>query len=390
MDKFDRELIKSYFRDKEFISANKESFNNFCDKFLQRIVDDIGDVVPTVIPQELNSFVIRLKKIWVEKPFIIEADGSKRSILPYEARLRNLTYAAPVFLEVSAVIDGVQRESFTCMVGRLPIMLKSKYCNLYGLKKEELIKKGEDPDDFGGYFIINGNERVLVSVEDLASNKFFIEKKEIGPSEYTAKVFSEMGVYRIPHTLEQMKDGIFYLSFTRFKRIPVVVIIKALGLTKDQEIMKLISGDKEYDSILMNLYDSAALKNEEDALEALGKRGGMTQLKETKYEKVKEQIDKYLLPHIGSEKKDRLAKAYNLCKMIKKFLQVSEEGLERSDKDHYTNKRLKLSGDLLEDLFRVNLRTLVQDIMYNFQRLVKRGKFQSIKIIIRDELLSSN
>ena len=390
MDKFDRELIRAYFKDREFLHANKESFNNFCDKLLQRIVENVGDVVPTVIPQEVNSFIIKLKKIWVEKPVIIEADGSKRSILPYECRLRNLTYAAPVFLEVSAVIDGVQRESFTCMVGRLPIMLKSKYCNLYGLKKEELIKKGEDPDDFGGYFIINGNERVLVSVEDLASNKFFIEKKEIGPSEYTAKVFSEMGVYRIPHTLEQMKDGIFYLSFTRFKRIPVVVIIKALGLTKDQEIMKLISGDKEYDSILMNLYDSAALKNEEDALEALGKRGGMTQLKETKYEKVKEQIDKYLLPHIGSEKKDRLAKAYNLCKMIKKFLQVSEEGLERSDKDHYTNKRLKLSGDLLEDLFRVNLRTLVQDIMYNFQRLVKRGKFHSIKIIIRDELLSSN
>ena len=69
---------------------------------------------------------------------------------------------------------------------------------------------------------------------------------------------------------------------------------------------------------------------------------------------------------------------------------AAEEGVELTDKDHYINKRLKLSGDLFEDLLRINLKTLVQDVMYNFQRLVKRGKFQSIKIIIRDELLSSN
>jgi len=390
MDKNYRELIKAYFKEKEFAFSNIESFNNFCDKILQRIVDDIDEIVPTVIPQEVNSFVIKFKKIWVEKPFLIEADGSRREVYPSEARLRNLTYAAPVFLEVSATIDGIERESFVSMIGRLPIMLKSKYCHLHGLKREELIKKGEDPDDLGGYFIINGNERVLISVEDLASNRFFIEKKETGPSEYVAKVFSEMGPYRIPHTIEQMKDGIFYLTFTRFKRVPIMAVIKALGLMKDQEITKLISSEKIYDNILMNLYSSSDLKNEEDALELLGKKIGIAQPREVKVERVREQLDKYLLPHIGVDKKDRLMKAYNLCKYIKKFLTVSEEGAKLSDKDHYVNKKLKLSGDLLEDLFRVNLRSLVQDVMYNFQRLVKRGKFQSIKIIIRDELLTGN
>jgi DNA-directed RNA polymerase beta subunit len=82
-------------------------------------------------------------------------------------------------------------------------------------------------------------------------------------------------------------------------------------------------------------------------------------------------------------------KAYNLCKYIKKFLMISRDNKQLTDKDHYMNKRLKLSGDLLADLFRVNLRALVQDVLYNFQRLVKRGKFQSIKIIIRDQLLTS-
>jgi DNA-directed RNA polymerase beta subunit len=74
---------------------------------------------------------------------------------------------------------------------------------------------------------------------------------------------------------------------------------------------------------------------------------------------------------------------------MKKFFMVSREGISPSDKDHYMNKKLKLSGDLLADLFRVNLRILINDILYNFQRLVKRGKFSSLKIIIRDKLLTS-
>ena len=385
-----RTIIKSYYQENPLGESNINSFNNFVEKGIQKVVDEVGDIIPTVIPQEVESFVIKFKKAWVEKPSIIEADGSKREVYPYEARLRKLTYSAPLYLDVGAYIDGVQRESFTSLIGKIPIMLKSKYCNLNGLKRDDLIKYGEDPDDLGGYFIINGNERTLITVEDLASNRFFVEKKETGPSEYVGKIFSEMSYYRVPHTIEQMKDGIIYLTFTRFRRVPIISVIKALGLTKDQEIMKFISPDKQYDSIFINLYNSAELKNEEVALEFLAKKIGIAQPIEVKLEKTREQLDKYLLPHVGSSSKDRLLKAYNLCKLIKKFLMASEEGVELTDKDHYINKRLKLSGDLFEDLLRINLKTLVQDVMYNFQRLVKRGKLQSIKIIIRDELLSSN
>ncbi|MFA4887338.1 MAG: DNA-directed RNA polymerase subunit B'' [Candidatus Nanoarchaeia archaeon] len=385
-----KDLITSYFREYPFVEANINSFNDFVEKGLQKITDEMGDIVPTIIPQEVESFVIKLKKIWIEKPSITEADGSKREVYPSEARLRNLTYSAPIFLEVTAYVDDVQRESFTSMIGKLPIMVKSKNCHLHGLKREELIKKGEDPDDAGGYFLINGNERVMITVEDLASNRLFIDHKGTGPSEYVARVFSEMGNYRIPHILEQMKDGIFYLSFTRFRRIPIIPVIKSLGLVKDQEITRLICGDKAYDSVLINLYDAAELKKEDEALDYLSKKIGVSQPKDVKFEKAHEQLDKYLLPHLGTQPKDRLAKAYNLCKIIKRFLLVTEEEKPTSDKDHYMNKRLKMSGDLLEDLMRSNMRSLVQDILYNFQRLVKRGKFQSIKIIIRDELLTSN
>ncbi len=382
-------LIKKYFEENSFVESDIESFNNFIENDMQKIVDEMGEIVPTITPQEIQDFKIKFNKVWIKKPQIVEADGSRRDVFPYEARLRSLTYAAPIYLEVSAHMDGVQRETFTTEIGKLPIMIKSKHCHLHGLKKEELIKHYEDPNDFGGYFILNGNERILITVEDLASNKLFIQKNKVGPSEYTAKIFSEQGPYRIPHLIEQMKDGMIYLSFTRFKRIPVVAIIKALGLVSDQEITRFISGDREYDDIFINLYENLELKTEDDALEFIAKKTGINQPREIKIEKTQNNLDRYLLPHLGISPKDRIIKAYNLCRIINRFFKVSKEGIKQRDKDHYMNKKLKMSGDLLADLFRVNLRILINDILYNFQRLVKRSKFSSVKIIIRDKLLTS-
>jgi len=389
MPKSYRTLIEKYFDEHSFVESNINSFNNFIGRELQNIVDENREVVPTIIPPEIEDFKIRLGKIWVTKPEIVEADGSRRAIFPIEARLRNITYSAPIFLEVSTIIDGVQRENFSTQVGKIPIMLKSNYCHLNKLKHGELIEKGEDPDDPGGYFILNGNERVLINVEDLASNKLLISENNVGPSRFTGRLFSEKGALKIPHTIEQMKDGIIYLSFTTFKRVPIIAVIKSLGLCKDEEIMKLICEDKQYDDVFINLYGSVDLKTVDQAQEFIGKSVGLTISKEDKLVRIQERLDRYLLPHLGTDKESRMIKAYNLCKHIKKFLMVSRDGVGLDDKDHYMNKRLKLSGDLLADLFRVNLRILVGDMLYNFQRLVKRGKFHSTKIIIREKLLTS-
>lgn len=382
-----KNLISNHFENHSFVEQDINSFNEFLDRGLQKIVDDVGDIVPTIIPQEYENFKIKLGKVHVGKPEITEADGSKRPIYPMESRLRQLTYSAPIYLEVSAHINDVQRESFTSQICKIPIMLKSNNCHLKGLKKEDLIKHGEDSDDHGGYFVINGNERTFIIVEDLASNKLFVKKSATGPSKYIGKLFSERGNYRIPHTVEQMKDGVIYFSFSRFKRIPIIAVIKALRLTSDKDVMSLISLEGGQDDVLVNLYNSVELKSQNDALDFLAKQAGIVQ-KEFKHEKILEQLDKYLLPHLGSTSKSRTTKAHNLCKLIKKYLMISSEGVKSQSQDHYTNKRLKLSGDLLADLFRVNVNSLVQDILYNFQRLVKRGKFSSIRIIIRDQLLT--
>jgi len=386
---YGKTLIKKYFQEFNVVEADIESFNYLIDKELQLIIDENREIEPTIIPHDIDEFKIKLDKIWVTKPEMNEADGSKRNIFPAEARLRNLTYAAPCFIEVSAHINGVQRESFTTQIGNLPIMLKSKNCHLHKLTRDELIEHGEDPDDPGGYFIINGTEKVLIDIEDLAANKFMVEKASTGPSNYSGRVFSEKGSYKIPHTIEKMKDGIFYLSFTRVKRIPVIVVLKALGLLKDEEIMKFVSKDRQFDEVYINLMEFVDIKNEEEAMDWIAKRIGITQARDIRLERMNEIVDKYLLPHIGIETEDRMFKAYNLCKMLKKFIMVSNGEITEDDKDHYMNKRIKLSGDLLADLIRVNLKVLIGDLLYNFQRIVKRGKFPSIKVIIRDKLLTS-
>jgi len=381
-------IIKKYFEEQSIVDANLESFNNFIDFELNKIIEENREIEPTIIPHNVDEFKIRLDKIWVTRPEITEADGSRRKLMPFEARLRKITYAAPCYIEVSSHINGVQRETFTTQIGSIPIMLKSKYCNLYKMSKEELVQNNEDPDDIGGYFIINGTEKVLISVEDLAPNRFIVEKATTGASEYTGKIFCEKESYKIPHLIEKLKDGIFYISFTRVKRVPVIIVLKALGMVKDEEIMKAISFEKNYDEVIINLFEFSNVKSEEEAQDIIAKKTGITQSKEIRIEKMKEILDKYLFPNLGMSPQDRMFKARNLCKMIKKFIEVSNGSIAQDDKDHYMNKRLKLSGDLMADLIRTNLKVLIGDLLYNFQRIVKRGKFPSIKVIIRDKLLT--
>ena len=126
MYKYGKILIQKYFEEQSFVDSDIESYNYFMEKELNNIIDENREIIPTIIPHNIDDFKIRLDKIWSIKPEIIEADGSKRNILPVEARLSKLTYSAPTFIEVSAHINGVQRESFVTQIGNIPIMLKSK------------------------------------------------------------------------------------------------------------------------------------------------------------------------------------------------------------------------------------------------------------------------
>ncbi|MBI4983247.1 DNA-directed RNA polymerase subunit B'' [Candidatus Woesearchaeota archaeon] len=379
-------LIKKYYEEKKFVDSNILSFNNFIERGLQEVVDENKEAEPAIIPHNIEKFKIRFGRISVGRPEITEADGSKRPIYPMEARLRKITYYAPIGLEVSTYINDVQRENFVAEIGKIPIMLKSKFCNLNGLSRGELVKHGEDPTDPGGYFIVNGTERAIVNMEDLAANNFMVEKEG---NDFSGRFFAAKGSYKIPHTFERKKDGIYYVTFTRVKAMPIVIIAKALGLIKDEDIMHAVSEDKTYDEVVLNLFDFVEIKTQDDAVDYIAKRIGIAQAKEIRVERTREILDKYLFPNLGMDYKSRLIKAKNLCKMLKKYIDINCGNRSSDDKDHYMNKRIRQSGDLLIDLFRVNFKILVGDILYNFQRIIKRGKLPSIRVIIRDKLLTS-
>ena len=375
--KNDHIIIKNYLKNHSLVESNIISFNNFLEHRMQEIVNELNDFI------ENDDFEIILGKINVGKPKIVEADGSSSIVTPSEARLRNLTYSAPITLELTVKKDGVT-DSEIVEIGKIPVMIKSKACNTYGMSAEELIENHSDPKDPGGYFIIKGNERVMIMAEDLAENQFVVEPGKDGI--LMLKMFSLKGTYRIPIILKEGKEGLINISFSRFKDMPAIVLLKALGFTKESDIAKYIG--KENDSVIVNLYEFVDLATKEDAMMYIAEKTNLQGTKKEILDRVNSRIDSYLFPHIGQKKEDRVKKAVTLCKLIKHYLVAKENPELRTDKDHYANKRVRLSGDLLASLFRVNLGILVRDLRYSLQKSAKRKNFFSIKVLAKSTLFS--
>ena len=372
----DHVIIKKYLENNSLVESNLTSFNNFIEHRMQEIVDEISENI------ESDDIEIKLGKLKIGKPNVIEADGSTSLITPSEARLRNLTYSAPLFLEISVKQEG-QIENQEVEIGRIPVMVRSKVCNIHGMSKEDLEKNYMDPQDPGGYFIVNGNERIMIMTEDLAANHAFIEPVK---DKLTLRLFSSRGAYRIPITIVESNEGILEVSFSRFKNIPAIILMKSLGLLKEAEIAKYIG--KENDTVIVNLYEFAKLSSAEDAMMMIAEKTSVQGTKKEILDRIKQRLDSYFLPHIGLKKENRVDKAITLCKLIKQFLIFKENSNMKIDKDHYANKRVRLSGDLLSDLFRVNLNILIRDIKYSLQKTLKRKKFFSIKTIAKSTLFS--
>ncbi len=385
-----KKLLKAYYESRLLNQFNIDSYNDFIKNKLQVIVNEVGSLMPDILPPGVMDFEIKFGKIWVDKPFILESDGARREITPMEARLRDVTYEAPILMEMNYVKNGVEGERQVIHIGNLPVMVKSDICVLNGLSKDELVELKEDPEDPGGYFIINGTERVIVIIEDLAPNRFLVERKSSGRFTEVCKVFSEDSQLRIPHVVQKEKSGLITVNFTRMKNVPFTLLMKALGVMKDNDIVSIVEPtNKMMSELYINFYETSTIKDQREALLALGKRLSSGKNEEIKIDRAVRMIDKYFLPHIGHSEADRIVKAHYLGKMVKKLLRFSYGLIPEDDKDHYANKRLRLSGDLLEGLFRYSFRILVSDMKYNFERLVKRGKLPSLQAITRKQLLSS-
>ena len=437
-----RELVETYFRERSVVNHHIASYNDFLPTIdhpnsrMQKIVDNVRSS-----PDETDRGVIRLDPdrtegkvieihigrkrdektgqidgnarptITVGRPLIKEANGATHDLYPMEARLRNLNYSAPIHLEFTLFEDGIEREPEKVHIGDMPVMIKSKKCNLHKdnieMEREPtaeeltkfLVDQGEDLCDPGGYFIIGGTERALISLEDLAPNRVMVELNErYGTSLHVAKVFSQREGYRALTLMEKKKDGMLVVSVPAASgQIPLIVLMKALGMESDEQIFKAIVSDPQMANIVYanieecqnkKLYPPNGIYTTEDAILFLERKFATGQAKEYRAKKVESIIDRSLLPHLGDTSDVRLKKAIFLGRVARTILELELGHRKEDDKDHYANKRLKLAGDLMEDLFRVAFTNLIKDLKYQLERGYTRKKGLKISSAIRPDLLT--
>ncbi len=379
-------LLESYLSSNSLVQHQIESFNRFVEQDIQKIIDQQATIEPSV-----EGFSLKLGKIRLDKPSVIEADSSRRSILPNEARLRNLTYSSPMFLEFVPVIRGIEKEASygEVFVGELPIVVRSNLCHFRMLTKGQLVENGEDPEDPGGYFIIKGTERVLIGLEDLAPNRI-ITSKEKGGAETTSKVFSTAPGFRARTVVSRNQNGVFSVEFpTLHKPVDMVLILRALGIQVSDMLDSASDILSFKNDMLLNTEMSEAKElGPSDALLELGKFSAPGQAKEYQMKRAETQLDTYLLPHVGTKPEMRKQKGRYILQMSRRASIVANRLAPQDDKDHYSNKRVKYAGQLMEELFAYAFRFFVKDVKYQIERASARGRKLSIPTIISPETIT--
>ena len=378
-----RVLARAYFTHDRLVRHQLDSFNRFIEERLQKVIDEQG-----VIELDIENTYVILGEVKLDRPKVKEADGTEHLLYPIEARLRNLTYASPIWLKCQVVDEGAPQQEEWVKIGMLPVMVKSKICNLYGVK--DTSKFGEDPLDPGGYFIINGSERALVTLEDLAPNKIILEREEkYGEPVEVAKCFSQRSGYRALVVVERNRNNILEVTFPQIpKPIQFVVMMRALGVESDQEIVEMVSEDPEIMKFMLENVEVAEVETQEEAIDYIGRRVAPGQSKEYRIERATQVIDHYFLPHIGTEKEARRAKAFFLARMAEAVFELYLGYRMEDDKDHYANKRLKLAGDLMEEIFRVAFLRLIKDVKYQLERAKVRGRQLRMSTAVRSDVLT--
>ncbi len=379
-------LFKQFVDHNGIVNYQLDSFNYFVENGLQNVIDIVEFINPEIPDIDLK---IKLGKVTVEMPSVRESDGLVRNILPYEARLRNLNYSASIYIDMTEIVCGVEQNTEKVKIGELPIMVKSKNCYLYKKSKEELIELKEDPYDSGGYFIINGIERLLLLIEEIVQNKMILEKKD---DTFWIRVNSEKNGFNQKHLIEMDKYGFITITFNNIKKLPIIILFKALGIDKDKDIISLIS-DGSVPVVLEKLYSNfynVDIKNQEEAIEYIG--GSLRLQKEYRKNRVTDILNRYLFPHIGQTSDDSEEKIKYIGKTVLKLIKFSLGLIPEDDIDHYANKRVKLSGNLLEDLFRsimLGRWGLIRRVSYTYQKLIKRKKKVALNSIIESALVTS-
>ncbi len=417
-------LIESYFGEnhlKQLVRHQLESYDHFVNFQIQDTIDMFH---PIHICSDLDynkthkvyvlEMFISFEKFKIYRPQIHENNGATKLMFPQEARLRNFTYSSNMTIDVNikyVVRNGENLENVQTFnriipsvhIGKLPIMLKSSLCVLSQYKHISSDVTGECKYDAGGYFIINGSEKTVLGQERAAENRVYCFNVSKNNTKYSwmAELKSIPDFKTIsPKQINMMvssKDNGFgfplYIQIPRLKvPIPLFVLFRALGVLSDGEICKYILLNIHFEDnediiekrLLKHLQASIVESNEcltqEDAFNYIQEQIMFTPInmdKETGEQKKKEFtqdiLNNDLFPHCFN----KIQKKYYLGYMTNCLLRAAYGYNSQDDRDSYLNKRIDLTGTLLNNLFRNYFNKLVKDMQKSIIKEINTGSWRS-------------
>ncbi len=419
MEEMPWSIIESYFDGQHLtrcIRHQLESYNHFVNHEIQKTIDMFN---PVTIHSEHDynkdfdkytlEMVITFSNFHIYRPQIHENNGATKLMFPQEARLRNFTYSSAMTVDLNVKIirwfgDNLsQSETFhktlpKIHIGKLPIMVKSDICVLKQYKHLDCKITGECYVDAGGYFIINGSEKIVIPQERAAENKVycFNIKKNNNKWEWLAEIKSVpdhrcISPKQINMMIASRNSGFghpIYIQIPRIKQpVPLFILFRALGINSDREICEMIVLDIDNEKMKKMLFglkasivQAAKHITKEEALDYIVNLAMYTPInmeKEAGERKKKEftvsVLENDLFPHCKTETQ----KKYFLGFMANKLLSTSFGWITPSDRDSYINKRIDLAGTLLNNLFRNYFNKLVKDMQKQIVREINNGSWKS-------------
>jgi len=346
---------------------------------------------------------MEFQNISIRKPTIFENNGSVQPMMPNDARLRNLTYSAPLYVDVKVTttyfdntkgMNVIKTRVFPNVhLGKIPVMVGSNYCLLRDQRYIHPSKVGECAEDPGGYFIVQGGERVIISQERMSENRPFvfrnnrniakemevIEVKSIGP---TNEQVPKSNTVKIVYHPKNPLILLLRCSIPRIKTdIPLFILFRALGLQKDKEIMELIlgpDGDNVFDAIFdESIQEASSVKTTAEAIIWLAQHINTWSIKNQKPVVIQDILNDEFFPHVGGTTTN-YDKACLLAHMTRKVLWVAYNRIPNDDRDGYPNKRVDLPGFLLANLFRTYFSTkMVKDIKASLGKEIHSGSWKA-------------
>jgi len=390
-------ILKTYFKDgvSRFSESQIEPFEDFLFHKIPLVLRSTAPIVVWHEQDELTKkykyeFRLSFDNVSYMKPRIQEATGRLKQMLPYEARVRNFTYAAQMFVDIKFTVrsySGPNLSEFTeqsklfegISIGKIPIMIGSSLCVLkdYSIPVSEL---GECDKDPFGYFIVHGSERTILSQEKVADNRsmVFFNKKTSTKYSYSIETKSLHESFTMPPKKLEIRiqskfNGLGYpltVCIPRFRDdIPLMVFFRAIGVINDKEVYDLMDDILE-DYLAASFKDASDLNifTQESAIEYLTHHLQYPSMNEDKHGHIRGLLLSEFLPHVilpgetVSPEVLNIRKIKILVYMLKKLIQTATGQRKIDDRDSYPNKRVVTTGALLTHLFRQLFQKVCKDI----------------------------